>query len=106
MQFLLTNKENVVEGWVEKHRAQSRCGICLGSAAFLEHCNGIGRVKIEALSVGGRPQVVLSQASVHLGGGRLHVESHDLQTNHCSTMLYPSLFLFVCVRLNDNPLGC
>lgn len=46
---------------------------CLGSAAFVEHCNGNGWVKNEPKSsessVGDRPQVVFFQASVHLSGG-------------------------------------
>ena len=48
------------------------CRTCLGSAAFVEHCNGNGWVKNEPKSsessVGDRPQVVFFQASVHLRG--------------------------------------
>ena len=50
---------------------QPRC-TCLGSAAFVEHCNGNGWMKNEPKSsessVGDRPQVVFFQARVHLSG--------------------------------------
>lgn len=51
---------------------RQHCRTCLGSAAFVEHCDGNGCVKNEPKSsessVSDRPQVVFFQARVHLSG--------------------------------------
>lgn len=80
---------------------------CLGSAAFVEHCNGNGWVKNEPKSsessVGDRPQVVFFQASVHLSGGHFS-PFLSLSLSHVSSAVacQPWIELATLLKLSDH----